>query len=1354
LLARTYLLVWATGHNRTNAAAPLHADFKLNKAPGSCLALVYLDGASVVSCFTAYPQQYDDVSYGRDRVDPALLGYFTTPTPGAANATTGVNFAPPVVFSVPSRTFLQPFTLVLSTADPNAIIHYFLVTNRATAALTNVPNANSPTYTGPLTITDTAQVRARAFPTQPNYFPGSPSSETYVRINTNAAQFSSDVPLVLLHNFGAGGIPASANQSAVLMVFGTDNGRASLTNAPDLATRIGINVRGNTTVGYAIEAWDEYNDDRSVAVLGLPAQSDWVLYMPDIYDSGLIHNPLAYELSNQIGSYAPRTRFAEVFLNTAGGTVTYTAPVGGNYNGLWVVEEKIKRDAHRVDIAHLQPENSKPPAVTGGYLLQNTGGRVDPNERVFYTSLGQQLTYQDPKGPEMELPIRAAQAQYLADYFNQFEAALTGPNPGDPITGYAAWIDVDAWIDHHIVNVITLCADALRLSAFLYKDREKKLALGPIWDFDRSQGTSGGGDTRCFNPRAWRGRGWDNGTDFFGYDTYMCNVWMNRLFNEPDFWQRWIDRWQELRRGPYATNNLFRLIDQFGSQVRTAQPRMAQRYSETTPRNGTVSANGYSYRFNGTYQGELDFQKQWYADRTAFIDTNFLAAPVFSRPGGPTPVNAPLTITANTREANSTVYYTLDGTDPRLPGGAVNPAAKSGLNSASLTLAANARVFARNHNAAHRNLTGPTENPPLTSPWSGPTVDTFIIATPALRITELMFHPPPPAPGDPTDADEFEYLELQNVGTVALDLAGFTLSGGVEFRFGRYLLGAGRYVVLVKNLEAFQSRYPGITNIAGVYTNNLANGGDRLVLTGPLQEPILDFDYRDDWSPATDGLGFSLVIREAAAPTATWGLASNWRPSSARLGSPGQPDPTPPGIPPVLITEALTHTGLPAVDVIELFNPTSAWAGIGGWWLTDDPAVPKKYRIPEGAWIPPGGYLTFTTNEFGAGPAGFALSSLGDQVYLYSAEATSNLTGYAHGFGFGPAPRNVSFGRYLNSQGTELFVLQSQNTLGTNNAYPRVGPVIIAEVMYHPPDLTNGVNDHLSEFIELRNLAATNVALYDLDAPTNTWRLRKAVDFDFPPAAVLAPGGHALVVGFDPVAYPATRTAFVGKYGVPTNIIIYGPWNGRLSNGGETIELRRPDTPNVTATNVTVPYYLVEKITYSATAPWPTNADGGGASLQRIEPALFGNDPLNWQAVTPTAGQANPPGLAPDVDQDGLPDAWELANGLDPQVNDAHFDLDGDGLTNRQEYVAGTDPQDQTSVLSLQSLTVADPAAIVVSFTAMPGRTYTVQWQPGLDEQWRPLLDLAASPTSHRVWITNAIEAVSPRYYRVVTPRE
>jgi len=1358
----TYLLIWASDKNRSSLAAPLHTNFKLSKAAGNFLGLVYSDGSTVISAFTAYPVQYDDVSFGRDRLDDSILGYFVTPTPGALNATTGSGFTPPVQFSRRSGTFQAPFQLTLSTTDNNAVIRYFLVTNAASAALTNVPNSSSPIYTGPLNISSTVQVRTRAFSTQPNTFPSEPASETFLQITAGAAGFSSDVPIVLFHNFNGNTPPSSADQNAVMMVFDTKYGRASLTNPPAVATRIGMNIRGSSTQdfpkkSFAVETWDEFNDDASVAVLGMPAESDWVFYAPNYFDKSWIHNPLMHDLSRSIGRYSPRTRLVEVFTCFNANVVNYAAPTVGHYNGVYVVMEKIKADGDRVDVPRLAPTDTNTPAITGGYVLKID--RADADERTFNAG-SQTIVFVEPQMKDFNFyPGRALQQNYLAGYFNSFFSALTGVNWTNPVTGYAAWIDVDAWVDHHILNVVSLSCDALRLSAYFFKDREGKIAMGPLWDFDRSLGTSGGNDWRAWNPRSWMGSnplgsasGTDFGTDYFNPAGVFANPWYSRLVKDPNFWQKWIDRYQTLRPTEFSTNAIFGIIDSLTNNLGIAQVREISKWSDSAPRSGTVQPpvdwpdRSYVHTFNGTYGGEIAFQKKWLVDRLNFIDTNFLARPTLSHPGGQVTIGQTVTITPAAK-ANSRLLYTLNGTDPRLPGGAISPAALSNNGPVTITITNNVRVFARSWNPTHQNLTG-VKNPPISSPWSGPTAATFYNAPPPLRITEIMYHPPAPPAGNTNDADNFEFIELKNVGLTPRNLQGVRLSGGIDFTFPSLILTNGQYVVVVKNLAAFQSRYGPTPLVAGVYTKNLANSSDQIILHGPLLEPIHDFTYADVWYPATDGAGFSLVILDALAPLDSWNWKSSWRPSSLWHGSPGAADPAPPNLPAILITETLTHTDPPLLDTIELFNPTINNVNLGGWFLTDDPQAPKKYRIPANSFIAPNGYRTFTTDQFGSGPTGFAFSSTGESVYLFSGDANTNLTGYAHGYPFGAAPNPVSFGRYVNSQSREFFVLQSVNTLGQRNAYPRVGPVIISEIMYHPPDLFGGRDDDLNEFIELHNSTSTSVPLYDGNHPTNTWRLRDAVDFDFPPGIVLAPGQRALIVGFDPNVYGALKAALLAKYNIPTNTLMLGPWSGKLDNSGDTVELERPDNPNVSGLVTVVPYYVVEKVAYRDTAPWPVAADGGGASLQRIEPTLFGNDPLNWQAATPTAGQANATGPVVDIDNDGLPDVWELANALDPQNSaDATTDPDNDGASNAHEYVAGTNPNDNGDYLRFTAVVVNNQVC-QLEFPTRLGRTYAVEFtdQLTLPPPW-PTLTNAISGTGGIITINDPQSGT--RYYQL-----
>jgi hypothetical protein len=501
-----------------------------------------------------------------------------------------------------------------------------------------------------------------------------------------------------------------------------------------------------------------------------------------------------------------------------------------------------------------------------------------------------------------------------------------------------------------------------------------------------------------------------------------------------------------------------------------------------------------------------------------------------------------------------------------------------------------------------------------------------------LRVTEIMYNPSP-FTSVTNDEQQFEYVELRNISTnVTLNLTDVRFTNGIQFSFtGSAVtsLAPGQTVLVVRNPAAFTARYGSGFAIAGQFQGALDNGGETLRLEDAVGEKILEFAYNDTWYPITDGLGFSLVIVNDNAPWNTWGQKSSWRASGALNGSPGATDPAPPVISPILVNEALTHTDLPQLDSVELFNPGTNTVNIGGWFLTDDFYSPRKYRIPTGTTIGPGSYRVFTENQFNTGPNAFRFSEYGEKVCLFSGNATTNLTGYWHGYEFGEAPNGVSFGRYTNSQTNVFFTLQSAVTLGAKNAYPRVGPIVISEIMYRPPE-TNGLDNDQDEFIELQNITTTNVPLYYPGAGTNTWRLRNAVDFDFPTNQVLGAGARLLVVGFSPTN-TAQLAAFRSKYGVSNSVPVFGPWSGKLDNSSETIELKQPDHPDLVEGVLIIPYIMIDKVSYQDQAPWPKGADGIGNSLQRFSNTGFGNDPTNWFAAGVTAGRATVRNIAPQV---------------------------------------------------------------------------------------------------------------------------
>lgn len=473
-----------------------------------------------------------------------------------------------------------------------------------------------------------------------------------------------------------------------------------------------------------------------------------------------------------------------------------------------------------------------------------------------------------------------------------------------------------------------------------------------------------------------------------------------------------------------------------------------------------------------------------------------------------------------------------------------------------------------------------------------------------LVFNEVMYNPP--AEGA-TDGDEFEFVELKNIGAAPLNLTGLVFSEGINFNFPNgTVLNAGATYLMVRNPAAFITRYPGAV-INGIYSGRLNNDGETLTIRRVTGEEIITLTYGDraPWPVAADGLGFSIVRSDSG----------EYQASAARLGSPGANG----GVGNfgrVVINEVLSASTLPQTDFIELFNVGNAPVDISGWFLTDDPTYPWKYRIPAAAPLAPGSFRSFDESAFNPTPgvgASFSLSSLGDDVYLFSADGDGQLTGYSHGFTFGGAQDGVSFGRYVTVEQEEEFPLQTARTPDAANSGPRFGPVEISEVHYHPRAAAD-------EFVELFNPGVTAVNLYDPSNPTNGWRLNGA-GFAFPAGAVIPAGGRVLLVADAPDAFRA-------RFNVPAQVAVF-QYPGNLQDSGERLELLAPDAPTTNG----VPYYAVDSVRYNDRKPWPLAADGAGASLQRNLPPGYGNDWTSWVGALPTPGSGIASGTAPQFTQ-------------------------------------------------------------------------------------------------------------------------
>ncbi len=471
----------------------------------------------------------------------------------------------------------------------------------------------------------------------------------------------------------------------------------------------------------------------------------------------------------------------------------------------------------------------------------------------------------------------------------------------------------------------------------------------------------------------------------------------------------------------------------------------------------------------------------------------------------------------------------------------------------------------------------------------------------------------------------------------------------------------------------------------------------------------------------------------------------------------------------VVINEVLTHTDPPLEDAVELYNASDVPVNISGWWISDAVDDLRKFRVPANTVLAPHGYVVFYEYQFNPEPgigSSFEFSSAkGEEAWLSATDADGQLNGYRSAVKFGPQFNGVSFGRVPTSVGADFAAMQAltfgtsvtagsppnqlglfRSGTGAANTGPRVGPVIISEIMYHPPPI--GTNDNLrDEFVELYNLTSTTVPLYDPAHATNGWRLRGGVDFDFNTSHSIPPGGFLLLVSFDPATNVSSVAAFRAAYG--TNGVLVGPYSGKLDNGGESISLYAPDKPEILPPDVgLVPYVLIEQVVYSDATPWPTNADGLGQSLQRLTFAAYGNDPANWFAGAPTAGFK----AGNDTDGDGMPDDWEDAHGLNKFVNDAALDPDRDGFTNLQEYLAGTDPQSAASALRLLSA-VRNGSGTDIRFEAVAGKTYSVLYRDTLASgSWQKLADVPAQAPTQIVTVHDPSGPNTSRFYQLVTP--
>lgn len=424
--------------------------------------------------------------------------------------------------------------------------------------------------------------------------------------------FSTSVLPLLEINTPLSHVPDTGKVTGFLRII--DNGPGILNHLGDVANiyhgSVGIERRGHSSQDqpkrpYSIELRNAQGEDLNASLLGMPAESDWVL--DAVYlDKSAARNAFSYDLARRMGNYAPRTRHVDLVLD-------------GEHQGVYVLTEKVKRGADRVDIAKLSEGDTLMPGVSGGYIV-----KIDRQDRPEipawdsdhpppHASSDQEIRFlfEYPSSPH------DAQADYIEDFIDEFEDALAASNFTDPGIGYKRHIDMRSFIDYFIITELSRNVDGYRRSAFVHKQATAdggKLFAGPLWDMDLSWGHA----DFC---GATEVAGW---AYQFGMtcpeDRRQVPFWWARLLEDVAYRDSLRCRWDELRNGTLATKALLAMVDSIASSIATAQDENFLRW----PTLGHAIWPEPSPAPD-TWAGEVDEVKDWIIARSYWMDEHLPA---------------------------------------------------------------------------------------------------------------------------------------------------------------------------------------------------------------------------------------------------------------------------------------------------------------------------------------------------------------------------------------------------------------------------------------------------------------------------------------------------------------------------------------------------------------------------------------------------------------------------------------------------------------------------------------------------------------------------------------------------------
>ncbi len=1179
IAAKGFLIIFVSGKNRAVAGSELHTNFKLS-ASGEYLALVMPDGTTVEHELP-FPAIQEDISYGyaftNGTIDTSSVGLLTTPSPGLTNSTIDYIGYVETPVTTPEHGFYDSaFQATVSNITAGATIRYTLDGSE--------PTETSPVYSGPLTISSTTALRTKAFLN--GWHPSFSSTHTYIFLDEIVAESRTETTInnnPIITGMDAG-VLSNTYHDALGQICTVEDALLDIPtlsvvtdddNLYSVSSGIYVNPVQRWEVPASVELINPDGSEGFQSNAGLRIRGGWSrhngyakhglrLFFKKEYGAGKLHFPLFenegvdtfdnmdlrtainYNWTLPVDHQEKNTFLRDVFTRDSAGAmdVAYTRSryyhlyLNGKYWGIYMTEERPEA-SYGASYFGGSPEDydvvkSTSWADTPSYVVEATDGTLDAYNRLYNAAqngFSENADYFSVQGMDTSGQLDPTKEKLL-DVDNLIDYLLLIYYTGASDNGITEFLG-------HTLNNLYAVYNRANPDGFKWIQHDCEHALDTSTKLDRTGPYTDEHlqDPQYFNPQTL-------------HEKLLTNAEYRILFADHVY-----KHFQN--NGALTQTNCEARLDFRQAQIDRAIIANAARWGSTSlDRNTWLTAAASARAF---FSGRVD-AVIGYLNADGLLPS--IAPPQISRSGGPVDDGTVVSLTA----AQGMIYYTTDGRDPRAIGGNIAGSRYT-----------DPMVIHEPTKLKARALLPSGE-------WSALAEDTFWLPEAPLAVTELMYHA--------SGGNSNDFVEIQNVSTQTVLLAGYKLDNAIDFKFKDGLLAPNEYLVVVKDIAAFSSIYDtNGMNIAGEYSGDLDNSGETVDLEFHGHD-LVSFTYSDarNWPQAADGSGHSLVPRDSAIGTEEQGsldYGGNWRASTYINGSPGQADPV--AAPTVLLNEITAHTdtGLAppfdSNDRIELFNPTASPVTLNGWYLSDDLNEPNKWPIPNGTIVPAFGFSEFDEDDFHPDRVtGFGLDKAGEQVVLSAPGRVVDA------IRFKGQENGSSIGRY--PDGASDWITTTPTPVSSN--LPAASTLQISELMYHP---LPPAGDEM-EYIQIEN---TGTETAPLENATGPYRIDGGISYTFPAGLSLAASNKLWLVSFDPVVDAELLSQFRTTYGLGGSDPVYGPYKGELSNRSERVALERPQDSDDPLKPLEISWVVVDELFYFDQAPWPTSADGGGHPLIR-----------------------------------------------------------------------------------------------------------------------------------------------------------